>query len=84
MRKVAVIGIGLTKFGELWDSSFREIGLEAGVSAINDAGIVGNDVDALFVGNMSAGRFINQEHVAPLITDHAGLLINHIPSTLTD
>ena len=26
MREVAIIGIGQTKFGELWDLSFREIG----------------------------------------------------------
>ena len=37
MREVAVIGIGETKFGELWDKSFREIGIEAGLLAIKDS-----------------------------------------------
>ncbi len=32
MREVAVLGVGQTKFGELWDRSFREIGIEAGLA----------------------------------------------------
>jgi acetyl-CoA C-acetyltransferase len=81
MREVAVIGIGETKFGELWDKSFREIGIEAGLRAINDAGIKGVDIDALYIGNMSSGRFIDQEHVAPLVADYVGLAGQNIPAT---
>ena len=29
MRDVAIIGYGQTKFGELWESSFRDIIVEA-------------------------------------------------------
>lgn len=36
MRDVAVIGVGLTKFGELWDRSFRQLTAEAGSKAIID------------------------------------------------
>lgn len=71
--KVAVIGTGLTKFGELWDDSFTDLFIEAGKSAIEDAGIAGEDIGALYVGNMSGGRFIEQEHIAPMIADHVGL-----------
>ncbi len=74
MRDVAIIGVGLTKFGELWDVSFREIMLEAGVRALEDAGIDGKQLDAIYTGNMSAGQFINQEHVSSLVADHAGLV----------
>lgn len=82
MRDVAVIGIGITRFGELWERSFRDIGIEAGIKAINDAGISGSDIDALYIGNMSAGAFINQEHVASLIADYVGLAqTSHIPAT---
>jgi len=79
MRKVAVIGVGQTKFGELWDVSFRQMMLEAGVRALEDAGIDGAHIDALYVGNMSGGQFIKQEHIASLIADHAGLV--PLPST---
>ena len=36
MRDVSIIGVGITKFGELWDKSLRELGLETGLAAIND------------------------------------------------
>ena len=39
MREVAVVGIGLTEFGEKWDTSFRELCVEAGGKAIEDAGM---------------------------------------------
>lgn len=77
--KVAIIGVGLTKFGELWESSFSQLFVEAGANAIKDANIDGKDIEAIFVGNMSGGRFIDQEHVSSLIADHAGL--NPLPST---
>lgn len=79
MRDVAIIGVGLTKFGELWDVSFRQMMIESGARAIEDAKIDGKQIDAMYVGNMSAGQFIRQEHIASLIADHAGLV--PIPST---
>jgi acetyl-CoA C-acetyltransferase len=77
--KVAVLGIGITKFGEQWESSFSNIFVEAGSKAIQDANIDGKDIEAIYVGTMSAGRFIDQEHINALIADQAGL--NSIPST---
>ncbi len=79
MRDVAIIGVGLTKFGELWDVSFRELIMEAGARAIEDAKIDGKQLDAMYIGNMSSGQFIRQEHTGALIADHAGLV--PIPST---
>ncbi|AEG17920.1 thiolase domain-containing protein [Methanobacterium paludis] len=73
MRDVAIIGVSQTKFGELWDISFRDLIVEAGLNAIDDANIEGDDLDAMYVGNMSAGLFVGQEHIASLIADHSGL-----------
>ncbi|MGQ9588390.1 MAG: thiolase domain-containing protein [Thermoplasmata archaeon] len=81
MRRVAVIGVGDTEFGELWDLSFREIGIQAGLAAVADANISADQIDALYVGNMSAGRFINQEHIGALIADYAGLARDHVSAT---
>lgn len=81
MRDVAIIGVGCTEFGELWDKSFRELFVEAGVSAIEDANVQGEKIDALYVGNMSGGRFIEQEHLGSLIADYSGLASLHVPST---
>ncbi len=80
MRSVAVLGIGITPFGEMWDKSLREIGIQAGFQAIMDAGIGGKDVDALYLGNMSSGSFVKQEHIAPLIAEHVGLTKWHTPA----
>jgi acetyl-CoA C-acetyltransferase len=79
LKEVAIIGVSQTKFGELWDTSFRDMISEAGLKAIADAGIEGADLEAMFVGNMSAGLFVEQEHIASLIADQVGL--NPMPST---
>jgi acetyl-CoA C-acetyltransferase len=81
MRDVAVIGIGITKFGELWDKSFRQLIAEAGSQAILDAGIEGKEIDGMYIGSMSSGRFVGQEHVGALVADAAGFSHRHIPST---
>jgi len=73
LRDVAIIGVSQTKFGELWDKSFRDMITEAGMGAIQDANIEGAELEAMYVGNMSAGLFVQQEHIAALIADHAGL-----------
>ena len=79
MNRVAVIGLGLTKFGEMWDSSFTRLFVEAGAVAVEDAGMDGKDIGAIYIGNMSGGRFIDQEHISSLIADRAGL--NPVSST---
>ncbi len=81
MRDVAIIGVGVTKFGELWNRSFRDLGIEAGLKAIEDAKLSGSEIDGLFIGNMSAGRFINQQHIDALIADYSGMASKHIPAT---
>jgi acetyl-CoA C-acetyltransferase len=78
MREVAILGVGQTKFGELWDRSFREIGIEAGFQALVDAKLSSSDLGALYLGNMASGSLIAQEHIAPLILDYAGLAGHHL------
>jgi acetyl-CoA C-acetyltransferase len=80
MREVAVLGVGQTKFGELWDRSFREIGIEAGLQALVDAKLSSADLGGLFLGNMASGGLLEQEHIAPLILDYAGLAGRHLPA----
>lgn len=80
-RDVAVVGVGQTTFGEQWNRSFRDLFVTAGVRALEDAGVRGSELDALYGGNTSAGRFIGQEHVAALIADYAGIASEHLPAT---
>lgn len=82
MTRVAVVGTGLTKFGEHWSRSLRQLSTEAGALALKDAKIDGKEIQALFIGNMGAGRFIGQEHLGALAADRSGL--NPIPATRTE
>ena len=79
MRSVSIIGYGITKFGEHWMESFRELVAKAGIMALQDSGMEGNDIEAIYGGCMASGRFIAQEHIGALIADQLGL--NPIPST---
>ncbi|MDO8554567.1 MAG: thiolase domain-containing protein [Candidatus Micrarchaeota archaeon] len=79
MRKVCVIGVGMTKFGEHWEHGFREMVVEAGVRALDDANLHGEELEAGFIGTMASGRLIGQEHIGALIADYMGL--NPIPIT---
>jgi acetyl-CoA C-acetyltransferase len=60
----------MTKFGELWESSLRDMFVEAAGEALHGAGMP--QLDAIYVGNMSGGQFVGQEHLAPLLADHLG------------
>jgi acetyl-CoA C-acetyltransferase len=74
MTNVAVVGLGQTKMGEQWEKSLRALSTEAGALALKDAGLSGKDIEALFIGNMSSGRFTGQEHLGALAVDQAGLM----------
>lgn len=71
LRNVAIVGIGQIPVGELWDRSIRQLGHDAIVAAMQDAGI--ETADALFVGNMLSGELAGQEHLATLLADFVGL-----------
>ncbi len=71
MRDVAVVGIGMTDFGELWGKSLRTIWVEAALAALSDAGV--DSVDMITIGCMSPGLFVGQEHLASLLADELGM-----------
>lgn len=71
MREVCVIGCGMTKFGELWAKSFRDIFVEAALKAIDDGEV--EKIDSMYVGTMSSGLFIGQEHIGALMADYLGV-----------
>jgi len=49
--KVAIIGMGCTKFGELWDQSEDDLLVEAAYEAYEDAGVEAKDIQAAWLGN---------------------------------
>jgi acetyl-CoA C-acetyltransferase len=72
-REVAIVGVGSTSFGEHWQKGLRDLALEASLEAVEEAGIRGKEIQEIYVGNMSGGMFVGQEHVAALAADFLGL-----------
>lgn len=71
MRDVAIIGVGMNKWGELWEDSLRDIFTEAALLAIEDAGV--DHIDSMYIGCMSSGLFVGQEHLSSLLSDYLGM-----------
>jgi acetyl-CoA acetyltransferase len=51
MRKVAVVGVGMTKFSGKQDKTAVELFAEAAIDAINESNLKPKDIQALFFGN---------------------------------
>lgn len=77
MRDVVIAGVGVTRFGELWDKSLRDLFVEAALKAIDDAGV--DRIDSIYTGCMSSALFNDQEHIGSLVADYLG--VTPIPST---
>jgi acetyl-CoA acetyltransferase len=54
MRDVYIIGAGMTQFGKHLERSLRDLGREACLLAIQDAGVTPKDVEAGYCGNALA------------------------------
>ena len=72
MRRVAVIGVGVTKFGK-HDRTSAELFAEAAREAVVDAGIEPQAIQALYYGNVTGGESERQLHMGPLAASLIGL-----------
>src|SRR6476619_2146722 len=72
MRRVAVIGVGVTKFGK-HDRTSAELFAEAASEAILDAGLAPSAIQALYFGNVTGGESERQLHMGPLAATLLGL-----------
>jgi acetyl-CoA C-acetyltransferase len=70
MREVAILGVGQTPVREHWGRSIRDLAVEAGRLAMEDAGL--SRIDGLYVGNMTSGRLNQQRHLGVLVADFLG------------
>jgi acetyl-CoA C-acetyltransferase len=78
MRRVAVIGVGVTKFG-LHDRTSAELFAEAAHDALTDAGVPATAVQALYYGNVVGGETEHQLHTGPQAASVLG--IPSVPTT---
>ena len=75
--KVAIIGMGCTKFGERWDMGAEELMVEAFQECIEDAGIEKDDIQAAWLGTAYAEGSVGPSAI-PLATT---LRLDMIPVT---
>ncbi len=54
--RVAIVGMGCTKFGENWEMSADDMLVEAAYEAYEDAGIEPKDIDAIWYGTCWSGE----------------------------
>ncbi len=66
MGSVAVIGVGMTRFGKFPDRSVEDLGREACWNAIQDAGINPREIQAAFCGHIYQGSVAGQRVLVEL------------------
>ncbi len=54
--RVAIVGMGCTPFGELWDKGADDLLVDATKDAIGSAGVALDDIDAFWMGTLGAGN----------------------------
>ena len=54
--RVAVVGMGCTRFGERWDKGADDLLTDAAMDAVADAGVAVDDIDAFWLGTMQSGQ----------------------------
>ncbi len=78
MRRVAVIGVGVTKFGK-HERTSGELFAQAAVDALADAELKPSAVQALYYGNVVGGETEHQLHTGPQAASILG--IPTVPTT---
>ncbi len=78
MRDVAVIGVGMTKFGKFPDKGIKDLVREAVEDALGHSGIQKKDIEAAYMGNAAAGLMTGQEMIRGQVTLSA-MGIDEIP-----
>ncbi len=53
--RVAIVGMGCTRFGERWDKGIDDLLIDAATEAFDSAGVAKDDVDAFWLGTMGSG-----------------------------
>ena len=53
--KIAIVGMGCTKFGERWDMGVEDLLVEAAYEAFQDAGVEPKNIQAAWLGTVFSG-----------------------------
>jgi acetyl-CoA C-acetyltransferase len=75
--KVAILGMGCSRFGERWDANAEDLMVEAYTEALTDAGIETGDIDAAWLATALDEQHVGKSAV-PVAT---ALRLPYIPAT---
>ncbi len=78
--RVAIVGMGCTKFGERWDADIETLIREASVEALEDAGVEIKDIQAIWVGTGRGSQLMATAPCSGIIASSA-LQTQFIPVT---
>jgi acetyl-CoA C-acetyltransferase len=73
LRKVAVIGIGNSKFGVRQDVNISELAFEAVRPALEDAGLGARDIPFMALGSVGAGAWYEELLPAVVVSEYCGM-----------
>jgi acetyl-CoA C-acetyltransferase len=73
MRKVAVVGVGNSKFGVRSDVNVAELAFEAVKPSIDNAGVDTKDIGYVAVGTVGAGAWYEEPLPAVVVAEYCGL-----------
>jgi acetyl-CoA acetyltransferase len=80
MTRALVAGVGMTKFGKYPNRSLADLGREAVLAALDDAGVEGSQIEIAYAGHARTGRLHGRENgVGQLVLWESG--IRDIPIT---
>ena len=74
-RGVAVVGVGMSKFGVFPEMTSRDLFVEAyqELKQSVQKGFDPKDIEAFYMGNFTSDHFENQAHLAPIVASWVGL-----------
>jgi len=75
--KILIAGSYITKFGELWEKSLKDLITEAELGVIKNSKFDDEEIEAIFVSNMAGGIFDGQLHLGAMAS---GVLKNYPPA----
>ncbi len=72
--RIGVLGVGKTPHKIQHDKSLRDLIVEAGRGAMDDAGVGPDDIQALYLGNVAAGGFNYENSIGLMGAHHLGIV----------
>jgi acetyl-CoA C-acetyltransferase/acetyl-CoA acyltransferase len=72
LREVAIVGVGMTKFGSRPDKTNIELFSEAAMDALNESNLKPKDIQALYLGVVFGGFEESETNMAPKVAAEIG------------